>query len=94
MAAALVESVAAQPGLADTLQREIQQQASNVKADLLAEYFAKHLSGTSAFDVALTLETAAFSPEVPTPSALSVQAQSVIGVIADFCGVDRKVAIA
>ncbi|PMQ05111.1 hypothetical protein DyAD56_11065 [Dyella sp. AD56] len=94
MAAALVESVAAQPGLASTLQHEIRQQASNVKADLLAEFFAKNLSGSSSFDVALALEAAAFSPQVPTPSALPAQVQSVIGVLADFCGIDRKIALA
>lgn len=94
MAAALVESVAAQPGLADTLQYEIRQQAISVKADLLAEFFAKNLSGSSSFEVALVLEAAAFSPQVPTPSELSAQTQSVIGVLADFCGIDRKIALA
>ena len=94
MAAALVEGVAAQPGLADTLQQELQQQASNVKADLLAEFFARNLTGSAAFDVALALESAAFSPQAPTPSALPSQAQAVVGVIADFCGVDRKIALA
>lgn len=94
MAAALVESVAAQPGLADTLQHEIRQQASNVKADLLAEFFSKNLSGSSSFDVALALEAAAFSPQVSTSSGLPAQAQSLIGVLADFCGIDRKIALA
>lgn len=94
MAAALVEGVAAQPGLADTLQQELQQQASNVKADLLAEFFARNLTGSAAFDVALALESAAFSPQTPTPSTLPSQAQAVVGVIADFCGVDRKIALA
>jgi len=94
MAAALVEGVAAQPGLAETLQQELRQQASIVKADLLAEFFAKSLSGSGAFDIALVLESAAFSLQVPTPSALPAQAQAVLGVIADFCGVDRKIVLA
>jgi hypothetical protein len=94
MAAALVESVAAQPGLASTLQHEIRQQASNVKAELLAEFFANSLSGSRAFDVARTLEAMAFSPEVSPPSALPTQVQSVIGILADFSGIDRKIALA
>lgn len=93
MAAALVESVAAQPGLADTLQRELRHQASNVKADLLADFFAKNLSGSSCFDVALVFEAAAFCSQVPPTSALSVQAQSAIGVLADFSRIDRKIVL-
>lgn len=90
MAAALVEGVAAQPGLAETLHRELQLQANDVKADILAEFFASTISGSASFDVALTLEAAAFSPRIPTPSELPAQAQAVIGVIADFCSIDRK----
>ncbi|MBV7460935.1 MULTISPECIES: hypothetical protein [unclassified Acidovorax] len=91
IAASLVESVAAQPGLALTVQQEIEDQASQVKAEILAEFFAKNTSGF--FDIALQLEGAAFSPALPMPSALPASCQSVIGVLADFCGVDRKLAI-
>ena len=91
MAAALVESVAAQPGLATTVQREIDDQASQVKAEILAEFFAKNTSGF--FDVALQMEAAGFSTTVAMPSALPAICQSVIGVLADFSGIDRKIAI-
>lgn len=91
MAASLVESVAAQPGLAKTVQQEIQDQASQVRAEILAEFFAKNTSGF--FDVALTLEAAAFAPKVAMPSALPAACQGVIGLLADFSGVDRKLAI-
>lgn len=94
MAAALVEGIAAQPGLAETLQQELRQQAINVKADLLADFFAKSLMGSTVFDAALALESAAFSLELPMPSLLPLQTQAVIGVIADFCGIDRKIALA
>lgn len=91
MAASLVESVAAQPGLAQTVQQEIKDQASQVKAEILAEFFSQKTSGF--FDIARELEAVAFAPELKMPSALPASCQSVIGVLADFCGVDRKLAI-
>jgi hypothetical protein len=94
MAAALVESVAAQPGLSQMVQRELRAQAANVKADLLAEFFSKNSASAGLFEVALIFETAAFSPQVPAPSAMAAASQSVIGVLADFCGIDRKIALA
>lgn len=93
MAAALVESVAAQPGLSETLQRELRAQAAGVKADLLAEFFSK-TAGASLFEIALDFEAAAFSPQVTKPSTMPTTAQSVIGVLADFYGIDRKSALA
>jgi hypothetical protein len=93
IAAALVESVAAQPGLSETVRREIQDQAATVRADLLAEFFAKYGAGAGFFGVALEMDSAAFAPEVPLPSVLSTATQSVIAVLADFCGIDRKLVI-
>jgi hypothetical protein len=93
MAAALVESVAAQPGLSETLQRELRAQAASVKADLLAEFFSK-TAGASLFEIALAFEEVAFSPQVAKPSAMPTTSQAVIGVLADFCGIDRKIALA
>lgn len=91
MASSLVESLAAQPGLAKTVQQEIEHQASQVKAEILAEYFAKNTSGF--FDIALQLEAAAFAPTIVTPSSLPAACQGVIGVLADFSSIDRKIAI-
>lgn len=90
MAAALVESVAAQPGLSETVEREIKEQAANVKADILADFFSKVGGSAGLFETALELEALAFSPTTPRPSTLSVQVQSVLGVLADFCDIDRK----
>lgn len=91
MAASLVESVAAQPGLAKTVQQEIEHQVSQVKAEILADYFSKNTSGF--FDIALQLEAAAFAPSVLMPSSLPAICQGFIGVLADFSSVDRKLAI-
>lgn len=94
MAAVLVESVVAQPGLSDTVQRELRAQAAGVKADLLAEFFSRNSAGAGLFEVALAFEAAAFSPQPIAPSSMHPTSQSVIGVLADFCGIDRKVALA
>lgn len=91
MAASLVESVAAQPGLARTVQQEIDAQVSQVKAEILAEFFAKNTSWF--FDVALQLEAAAYAPLLVKPSTMPAMCQGVIGILADFWGVDRKVAV-
>jgi len=93
MAAALVESVAAQPGLSETLQIELRAQAASVKADLLAEFFSK-TTGASLFEIALAFEEAAFAPQIAKPSTMPATYQAVIGVLADFCGIDRKSALA
>jgi hypothetical protein len=43
--------------------------------------------------MALFLEAAAFTPMVGSPSTLPPQVQALIGVLADFCGIDRKIAL-
>ena len=93
MAAALVESVTAQPGLSEMLQHELQAQAAKVKADILAEYFSKNAAGAGLFEIALAFEVAAFSTTVVTPSKLPTVCQSIIGILADFCEIDRKSAL-
>lgn len=88
MAAALVGSVVTQPGLVETLERELGEQAADIKAELLAEFLSK--THSAIFDAARELESAAFAIQVPQPSALNSYVQSVIGVLADFFGRDRK----
>lgn len=90
MAAALVGSVVSQPGLADTIEHELSQQAAGVKADILAEYFSKSATQSGLFETARELEASAFRIEVPMPSSLSSTVQSLLGVMADFFGLDRK----
>jgi hypothetical protein len=91
MASGLIESVAAQPGLSETVQREIEEQAAQVRAEILAEFFSKNTPGF--FDTALQLEAAAFAPQLTPASSLPAACQAVIGVLADFLGIDRKLAI-
>jgi hypothetical protein len=90
LAASLVVSVVSQPGLGDTVQRALNEQAASVKAEVLAEFLSKGSTPSTVFDTARELETAAFSGNMALPSALSVPVQSILGVLADFHGLDRK----
>lgn len=90
MASTLIGSVVSQPGLSKTLERELADQASDVKADLLAEFFSKSQVSASLFESAKLFESYAYLKETLTPSALPRSLQSYIGVIADFFERDRK----
>lgn len=90
LAAALAGSVVAQHGFADTIEHELSQQAARVRAEILAEFFSDGSTQSGLFEIARELETAAFGIQVVTPSSLTVSAQSLFGVLADFYGVDRK----
>ena len=90
MAAALVGSVVSQAGVVETIEREFTEQAAGVKAELLAEYFSKVATQSSLFEAARELEAAAFKIQVPLPSSMTTGTQSLLGVFADFFGLDRK----
>lgn len=90
MAAALVGNVVSQPGLAETVESELSDQAAHVKAELLAEFFSKGATQSGLFEAARELEAAAFSIQVPLPSSMTTVVQSVLGVFADFFSLDRK----
>ena len=90
MAAALVGSVVSQPGVAESIEHELMEQAAGVKAELLAEYFSKTATQSALFDAARELEAAAFSIQAPMPSTMTIPTQSLLGVLADFFGLDRK----
>ena len=90
MASALIGSVVSQPGLTHTLERELADQASDVKADVLAEFFSKSQVSASLFESAKLFENYAYLEVVPSPSTLPGSSQAYIGVIADFFERDRK----
>lgn len=90
MAAALVGSVVSKPGVAESIEHELMEQAAGVKAELIAEYFSKTTTQSALFDAARELEAAAFSIQAPLPSSMTTPVQSFLGVLADFFGLDRK----
>lgn len=90
LAAGLTEVAGIAPGTGQTVIDELNKQASEIPAEVLAEHFVKISVHGALFSVALEFESAAFAPSVLMPSQLSTNAQSVLGVIADFLGIDRK----
>lgn len=63
---------------------------SQVRADIVAEYFVREQNSSVLFAVAKELDEWAFSLSNVTPMDLSKEARSVVGVFADFSGVRRR----
>ena len=90
LASSLVASVVTNPGLRDSVQHALHEQAMSVNADLLADHLTKGSTTSTLFDLALEFEASGFSCTIPRPTSLNVPAQSFLGVLADFHGIDRK----
>jgi hypothetical protein len=94
IAAELVGEFVSQPGLSKTIQLELQSQANEIRAEILADFFSRSTTQNNLFEIAIELENAAFWTEVPTISNMSSAVQSLFGVIGDFFMLDRKKVIA
>jgi hypothetical protein len=94
LAANLVVNVTNKPELGETILVALSEQAEGVKSDVLAEFLSKSGNSGLLFDVAREFESAAFHVHGKAPLELSVRAQSIMGVLADFHGIDRKLVIA
>jgi len=94
LAAGLTEIAGIAPGTGRAVVDELKRQADEIPAEALAEFFSKGSVQGALFSNAIEFESAAFAPDVPAPSNLSTSAQSILGVIADFLGIDRKKVLA
>lgn len=65
----------------------------NVRADIIAEYFAKEHNASSLFAVARELEDHAHRTNFKQGNTLSIEAKSVLGVLADFVRIKRNVVL-
>ncbi|AFY27364.1 hypothetical protein [Cyanobium gracile] len=90
LAAGLTEVAGIAPGTGIAVVEELNRQALEIPAEALADFFSKGLVHSFLFPAACEFEAAGFSPVVPKPSMLSSNAQSIIGVLTDFLGMDRK----
>jgi hypothetical protein len=72
---------------------ELKSGADGLKADIVAEYISHQVGSKRLFDLACTLEDAAFTPDCPTVAVLPSDVKSLILVIVDFFGLDRKSAM-
>ncbi|MCW5600416.1 hypothetical protein [Nitrosomonas sp.] len=90
LAADLTDAAGIAPGTGKAVFDELNRQAAEIPAEALAEHFSKGSVQGALFFIAIEFESAAFAPNVLVPSQLSVNAQGILGVIADFLGIDRK----
>jgi hypothetical protein len=60
-----------------------------LRADILAEYFGPEERSQSLFKIAREFDRYAFR-NLGVPLELSVEARSTLGVLADFCSLDRR----
>lgn len=71
----------------------ISKQFETIRADIIAEYFAKEQRAENLVKVARELEALAHAREVQSRQGLSVEAKAVLGVFADFVEVERSVIV-
>lgn len=63
---------------------------TSVRAEIIAEFFAKEQNSSYLFPVARELEARAHARNRADLTALSIEAKAVLGVFADFVGAKRK----
>ncbi|MVA24468.1 hypothetical protein GOZ92_08455 [Agrobacterium vitis] len=68
----------------------LDQMFTSVRAEIIAEFFAKEQNSFHLFPVARELEARAHARNRTDLTALSVEAKAVLGVFADFIGAKRK----
>jgi hypothetical protein len=91
LAIRLASAVSANPSQTGSqLRAEFDRQFSDIKADIIASYFAKLSIAHDSFGMALALEREAYSTNLRTPSQLGPELQGLIGMLCDFHGLDRK----
>lgn len=89
----LASSVIANQGIARTLQSEVERQIKSRPVDILVDFFSKDLHFNQLFEMSKLFEEKAFLSKILVPSELPADMQSIIGLLADFCKIDRKKAI-
>jgi hypothetical protein len=67
----------------------LDQMFTSVRAEIIAEFFAKEQNSSHLFPVARELEARAHARIRPDLTGLSIEAKAVVGVLADFIGAKR-----
>lgn len=94
VASKLVSVATGQVGTMDIVHRELHQQFSGIRADVLGEFFARIGAQGMTVSAAREFEAAAYAVRLPFPGELSPGAQSVMGTLADYFARDRKKVLA
>jgi hypothetical protein len=87
---ALAEGLPNGRAIAAQARQHFDQKLAEVRADIIAEHFAREHNAQHLFAVAKELDEAAHERSLNS-KALSLEARSVLGVFADFVGVKRTV---
>lgn len=74
-----------------SIENRINTKFSEVRADIIAEYFARELHSQHLFLTARQLESLAHARSLNNADGLSIEARSILGVFADFTGVNRSI---
>lgn len=70
--------------------RELDMLKATGREQILAQYFGELRVSMRLFDVARRLESVAYAPSLVWPDLLDAETRSVIGVLSDYVGVDRR----
>lgn len=86
----LTEAAGLSSGVGRSIVAELERQASDVPAEMLAEHYSKPHVMAHIFHSALEFEAAAFSPKILLPTQLSPPTLGMLAVVTDFLKLDRK----
>lgn len=89
MAEGLISQYGGRERASSGMSRRALQDIQALPVDGLAEFFSKIDVTSDLFMMAKELESAAYKTKVPEPGMLSAKAQGALGVMLDFCGLDR-----
>lgn len=94
LAVALVNSTSPTANAGEAIKFELERQSKQIPVELLGEFFARNSVQAALFEMAHVFEQAAFSTTPLIPSKLDTSEQSILGLLADFFGFDRKKVLA
>lgn len=74
---------------ASRMRHELNKELGALQTNILAEFFARNASAQSMFAAARELEAAAYARRFSDPATLQAGALSLLGVLADYWGIER-----
>lgn len=87
---ALAEGMQNGKAISAQARQNFDKRLSQIRAEIIAEYFSREHNAIPLFVVARELDEAAHSKESLENISLSIEARSILGVFADFIGVKRS----
>ncbi|RRR99926.1 hypothetical protein EIP75_23515 [Aquabacterium soli] len=89
--AALAEGMQNGRAIAAQAREQLTKRLAGVRADIVAEHFAREHNAQHLFPVAKEFDDYAHDVTPLSNRTLSIEARAILGVFADFCGVSRTV---